>query len=608
MQPSNSCLSIDQILALRPTLALEPPQWSPDSREIAFVSTMNGGPELWSCSAQGGYPTRMTVGMGGVRFLGTNNARRSPDGKWIAYISEKSGAAELWLHPESGDADIQLTHLGANINALSWAPDSSAIAFSGNRYGSFDIYRVQIADGNTCRLTQRPEYDVYPVFTPDGEQIVYVQLNDAWTDHTIVAIPAGEGPARVVAQDTNLFDYHYGKTFGYPLVSPDGQTVLFRSHRNGFLNYWRVPLHGGDARPLCAESADQSEACWSPTGDAVAYISNDKGTLNLCIADAKSGHVRKLVAPAMGACAQPQWSPNGEQIAYLYQSPTSTIDLWVVDVSNGQQRQISQSMMGESVSSRLVTPQKVSYRSFDGRDIHAYLYAPAVPAVGQKPAGILWIHGGPTNQWFDAFYPNVQYFVQRGYVILLPNIRGSSGYGREFEDLNNGDWGYGDLKDAVAGADFLKANANVHPDKLAITGTSYGGCLSMSAVCFAPGAFQASIPASGYADWPAMYQEQELRHNQLLRYEFGPFETSQDVYRRCSPIYSVKQATTPTFVIHGEGGLPRSSASLDFVKALEKEYKTVHYKAYPNEGYYVLSLANMRQMWLDMCDFLERYL
>jgi len=608
MNAESSVLTIDQILAMRPCVLPEVPQWSPDGERVAFTSTLSGGLEMWSVPAAGGYPQRLTVGMGGVRFLGSSNPRWSPDGRWLAFLSERSGAAEVWLWSAHTGVSGQLTRLGANISALSWSPASDAIVLSGNRCGRFDIYQVEVPSGETRQLTKNPLYEVYPVFAPDGKRIVFVRLNEQWTDHDVIVIPSEGGHERVIARDTSFFDYHYGRTFGYPLISPDGQTVLFRSHRSGFINYWRVPLAGGEPTPLCAEQADQSEAAWSPDGKTVAFVSNQNGTLSLCLAATSSGPKRVLVAPQTGVCAMPQWSPDGTRIAYLHQTPTTPLDLWVTPASGGAPRQLTNSTLGAAAGERLVSPEKVVYKSFDGLTIHGYLYKPPSIAPGQRYPAILWIHGGPTSQWFDAFYPHVQYFAQQGFVVLTPNIRGSSGYGREFEDLNNRDWGYGDLKDAIAATEFLKTLPYVAPDKMAITGTSYGGCLSMSAVCFAPGVFQAAIPASGYADWVAMYQEQELRHNKLLEYEFGPFETSQDIYRKCSPIYSAKQATTPALVIHGEGRAPRSSASLDFVKALEKEYKTVQYKTYANECYYVQSLANTRQMWLDMRDFLDRYL
>jgi dipeptidyl aminopeptidase/acylaminoacyl peptidase len=265
-------------------------------------------------------------------------------------------------------------------------------------------------------------------------------------------------------------------------------------------------------------------------------------------------------------------------------------------------------MLGGGAERRLIAPEKIAYKSFDGLTINAYLYKPPHLKQDEKVPGILWIHGGPTSQFSDAYTANMQFFAQQGYAVLAPNIRGSSGYGRHFEDLNDGDWGHDDLKDVIAGVEYLKRLEYVNPSAMGITGTSYGGCMSMSAVGFAPGVFQAAIPASGYADWVAMYDEQELRHVKLLEYEFGPIETHKHIYQKCSPLYAVKQATTPTLVIHGEGGLPRSAASSDFVKAMEKEYKTVRYKTYPNEGYYVGSLANTRKMWLDMLDFFNEFL
>jgi dipeptidyl aminopeptidase/acylaminoacyl peptidase len=221
----------------------------------------------------------------------------------------------------------------------------------------------------------------------------------------------------------------------------------------------------------------------------------------------------------------------------------------------------------------------------------------------------VWVHGGPTSQYLDTFQPHVQYFVQAGYVVLQPNIRGSSGYGRHFEDLNNGDWGHGDLQDVIAGAGYLRALPEVDAGHIGITGTSYGGIMSMDAVAFAPpGVFQAAIPCSGYGDFVHMADEQELRHLKLLEFELGTLPEAAATYRRCSAIYALAGATTPCFLIHGEGRYPGSSASRDFAAVLEANYKPFWYKAYPGETYYVASPANVRQMLLDMRAFFDFYL
>ena len=133
--------------------------------------------------------------------------------------------------------------------------------------------------------------------------------------------------------------------------------------------------------------------------------------------------------------------------------------------------------------------------------------------------------------------------------------------------------------------------------------------MSMAAVAFAPpGVFQAAIPCSGYGDFLHMADEQELRHLKLLEFEFGTLPEAEAIYRRCSPIYSLAEATTPCFLIHGEGRYPGSSSSRDFAAVLEANYKPFWYKSYPGETYYVASPANVRQMLVDMRVFFDFYL
>jgi len=606
-------LSVEQLLALRgvgagdaPQWGTETPRWSPDGTQLMFASGLSGGLELWSVAPSGGAPTRLTVGLGGVGHLASCMPQWSPTGAAIAYVSAKSGADEVWLWSSDGGADRQLTRLGARIEAMSWAPDGRSLAVASNSMGTFDIYRIAVPDGTAVRLTRDQRYEVYPSFTPDG-RILYVRLNEAWTDHDVVLMNGDGTRPRVVLRDTDFFDYHYGKTFNYPKVSPDGRTFLFRSHRSGWINVLEAPVEGGEARPIAPAEADQGDAAWSPDGRAIAYTENHNGTLDLRVVAREGGAPRVLVAPAMGVCAGPAWSLDGAEVSYLLGTPTAPNDIWVVAAATGAARQLTRSMLGGGVAQRLTVPEKITYPAADGRTIHAYLYRPASPC-GASP-GILWIHGGPTSQFVDSLQPLVQYFVQAGYTLLLPNVRGSSGYGREFEDLNNGDWGHGDLRDALGGADYLRGLTGVDAAHIGITGTSYGGILSMAAVAYAPaGTFQAAIPCSGYADFAHMHGEQELRHVKLLEYEFGTLEDHPDVYRRCSPLYAVHQAATPCFVIHGEGKYPGSAAAKNFALALEAHYKPFWYKAYPGETYYVLGESNVKQMLRDMRDFFDLYL
>ncbi len=598
-------ISIDQLLAIKPIPGSEAPRWLPDGSGIVFASGLGGGVDLWKV-AQGSCPVRLSVGMGSVGHLASFMFCPSPDGRFIAYVSQKSGAYEVWLWSADGEPDRQLTKLGGAIESLAWSPDSAAVVISANRYGTYDVYRVDIPGGEAHRLTSGPRYEVYATFTADGQEILYVRLDERWVDHEIVRMERDGSQPRVIASDENFFDYHYGRTFGYPTASPDGRWVFFRSHRSGWINYWAVSPGGGEPRQLAPQEADQEGGDWSPDGQWFAYTSNTNGTADLRIVPAGGGEPRVLVAPGMGVVSHPQWSPDGARISFLLATPTSPADLHVVDVVSGAVSRLTDSAIGKTAR-MLAIPEKIAYASFDGEVIHAYLYRPKSIGVSANGAGILFVHGGPTSQFMDTLQPQVQFFVQRGYTLLLPNPRGSSGYGRRFEDLNNADWGHGDLLDVIFGAEELKKLDDVDAGKMGITGTSYGGIMSMAAVAFAPGYFQAAIPMSGYGDFLHMKAEQELRHIKLLEYEFGPLAENEEVYRRCSPIFEVAKATTPCFVIHGVGKYPQSAAGREFALALEREYKTFKYTTYPGETYYVASTQNVRQMLLDMDEFFRLY-
>jgi len=196
-----------------------------------------------------------------------------------------------------------------------------------------------------------------------------------------------------------------------------------------------------------------------------------------------------------------------------------------------------------------------------------------------------------------------------GYAVLLPNIRGSSGYGKQFEDANNGCWGRCDLKDVVAGVRYLRTLPYVQGTRMGITGTSYGGCMTLAAAAFAPGLFQAGIAQSGYGDWIQFYEEQELRHIKLLNYELGPLPAAESLYKSISPVNYIDSIQTPLFLVHGEGKeLPRSVASRLFVDRLEMRYKPFRYKTYPNENYYIQSRANVQVLLGDMQAYFDQFL
>ena len=578
---------------------------------------------------------RLTADLGNLpaeRGSAQASMKCSPNGRWVSYAKDKSetdgrrrsGRAEIWLQPVDGGVEKQLTYLGANINTYSWAPDSSRIVLSGTRYGSYDIYLVEVPSGETVRLTKDPLFEVNPMFTPSGDHILYVKLDETWVKREIIMMTLEGKSPRTVVGDTGFIEYGFlsmtGRVF-LPLVSPNGETVVFPSYRSGWINYWQAPLRGGEPKPIYKESSDQSDAAFSPDGRLLALVSNSNGTkrLKAVPVNPKSSDdsVRVLVDPELGVVSNPAWSPDGTQLAYLFETPKSLADLWLVSLQEDAPRQLTSSPLSKVLVDRLVDPVKVKYRSFDGLEISAYLYAPPNRKPNDRFPGLILVHGGWWSQIIDTYHPDVQYFVRKGYVVLMPNFRGGGGYGKKFEELKMKDWGHGDLQDAIAGAEYLKTLDYVDKDNIGIHGTSYGGFLSMAAVAFAPGIFQASVPHGGGtgADRtraipnPLDLFQQELIYEQIMRLYCGDPEEDKDVYVRCSPIYHLDNATTPTFIVAGDSRHPPRNDGLSrFANALERRYKTFEYKEYPNEGHYVRSMENRLEFYPDIVDFLDRYL
>ena len=606
-QQKPAVLSAEDLTSVRSVVGGSP-QWFPDGTRLLIGGAL-GGSDLWSVPVEGGFPESLNLRMGETAFLQSNQPRFSPDGKYIAYLAQLGNATELFARSLADGKTIQVTRLGSHINSYSWAPDSRRIALAGDKYGGYDLWIAGL-DGSADRLTTDARYEVFPSWTPDGTRLLYVRLDDRWLDHEVLEIDAVEGgTSRLIVNDTDFFDYQAGGTFGHPVISPDGTSLLFRSQRSGWINYWQVSLKGGAPRQIAAESVVQGGARWSPDGKSVLYLSLQNGTQELRVVDIAGGPSRLVAKPAdMGLVSNGEWSPDGKLIAYTLESPVQPAELFVVPVAGGTARQLTRSSGPEYISTALIRPKKISYRASDGVVTHAYLYEPIVGA-GEKAPGVLLIHGGPTSQFSDNYNAEAQFLAMRGYAVLLPNIRGSSGYGKAFEDSNNGCWGRCDLLDVRAGVEFLRTLPYVDRDRMGITGTSYGGCMSLAASAFAPGLFQAAVARSGYGDWFHMIQEQEMRHLKLVEYEFGPLPREEARYRASSPIFFIKDIQTPIMLLHGIGvQMPRSEASRLFADRLEMSYKPFVYKTYPNENYYVRRRENIIAMYTDILAYFDQHL
>jgi len=293
----------------------------------------------------------------------------------------------------------------------------------------------------------------------------------------------------------------------------------------------------------------------------------------------------------------------------VHQSSTQVPDFWIVDLASGKASQLTHSAVASLDAAALPQSQIVHYKSFDGTMISALLWVPFnLDRNGHNP-GVVLPHGGPTGQTVDSFSRNVAALVSRGYMVIAPNVRGSTGYGFTFQQANYKDLGGGDLQDEVYAAKFLAATGYIDPQKIGITGGSYGGYMTLMAVGRTPDVWAAAVEQYGIVDWLTMLQHEDPRLQEYEKSLLGDPVKDLAVYQAASPIKYLANAKAPLLVLQGDNDIrvPKEEAE-QVVAILKNAGKTVDAHFYPNEGHGFAKRENQIDAIRRTIDWFDKYL
>ncbi len=258
-----------------------------------------------------------------------------------------------------------------------------------------------------------------------------------------------------------------------------------------------------------------------------------------------------------------------------------------------------------------VHPEEVTFTSFDGVEIPAFLFRPAGASPERPAPAVVYPHGGPTSYYGDEWDGHAQYFVDKGYAWLAINFRGSTGYGREFERLNHGDWGVGDTKDCLAAADFLRTLGWVDRDRLGIFGASYGSYLALLAVTDDPEQrFRCAVAKYGDCDILTSWAQGDREGVQDMGRMMAHPSLARDAYRAGSPVHRLENVKVPLLIAHGELDVrvsPKQSEEL--VQELRRlGDKSFEYVTYPTEAHGLLRVGPQLHFYRRLERFLDWYL
>jgi dipeptidyl aminopeptidase/acylaminoacyl peptidase len=584
--------------------------WSPDGKQIAFITNISGRNNLWVAPAEGGWPVQLTI----------SDQRQaspawSPDGKWIAHISDHDGD-EQWdiflVSPANGEV-INLTNTPAiSEESPAWAPDGRHLAYQVKPQTS-STFEIDVMDTLTRKvrhLTSGTPADlgnVGPIWSRDGKWIAYTQQHAAGKDSNIFV-------AEVATGKRTLLTAHRGEhNFSAADWSPDGKRLLITSNAgNGYDNVGLLDVFSNKIEWLTQDKWELSAEYFSPDGRQVTWTANVDGNIQVVLHDLAAHRSQALpIAAGLNSLggAESAFTRDGSRLLYFHNGPDSPRDAWVYTFAGKRSHQVTHSLVGGVRSSDLVKPFLVHYPSTDGKwTISAFVYVPYNMQRDGRNAAVVYVHGGPTAQTVNGFDRIVQYLANAGYLVIAPNYRGSTGYGKEFMDANRFDMGGGDLADVVAAAEWIKKSGYPDPQKIVLMGGSYGGYLTMMGVTKAPDEWAAGVPIVPFVNWFTEVKNEDPLLQQYDLATMGDPEKNKALWEERSPVFFAERIKAPLLLLAGAHD-PRcpKEESEQVAEAIKKRGGVVELKVYENEGHGFARIENQIDAYKRVANFLKKY-
>lgn len=561
--------------------------WSPDGKQIVFTSDIAGRFNLWKVNASGGWPIQLT--QSDERQYG---ATWSPDGKWIVYQQDHAGD-ELWdlyAVPSDGGQIVNLTNTPAiREESPRWSHDGKSIAL-GYKPKDGAQYDIALLDWSTRKVRmltheQQPGYAWNVVAWSSDDKTIYAsRVDPPYTDADVYRIDVATGKMENLTAHKGTIRY-LGSS-----LSPDDKTLLLTSDaKGGYMNVALLDVATKKVAWVTDLKWEVSAGNFSPDGTRFSYIVNEDGVIDSYVVDRSTNRADKIDLPhGLNAFSGDpnEFALQSDRVIVSHEASNQPSDLWVYNLRTRHADQLTFTAIASLRATPLPPSQIVHYKSFDGKIITALLWVPFnLKRDGSNPAIVL-PHGGPTGQMVDYWNTDVAALVSRGYICIAPNPRGSTGYGLDFQKANFQDLGGGDLKDEIAGVDFLKATGFVDPKKVGIYGGSYGGFMTLMAIGRTPDIWAAAVDEYGIINWSSMLKSSDPSLNEYLKALLGNPEENRKVYEEDSPITYIRSEKAPLLVLQGDNDprVPKEEAQ-QVVDILKKEGRVVDVHYYPDEGH-----------------------
>lgn len=559
------------------------PSFSADAERIAFTSDLNGIPQVWIVATQGGWPelvTSLDDQIGSVSW--------SPDGAWLAFALAPGGGMnrQVYLIRPDGTGLKRLTDGGKENNWLGhWTHDGRALSIASNRRsaGAMDAYLVDVLSGELRLVAENNGIGSLTDISRDGRQgILYRMLNRSDSDLFLLNLETGREVLLTPHEGSGFFEVGY--------FSPDGQTVYLISNKDRELTAFAKVQISEDGQPgpveVIAErdNAELESFRISEDGSTAALIWNVAGRSQLTFLDLAT--LATTDGPELPAeiVYGIDWSQDGRLLALNVSGSTSPWDIWVLDRESSRMWQVTHSPHAGVDPGSLVQPELVHFPAHDGLQLSGWLYQP--PEFTKPGSIVLSFHGGPEGQERPYFDSTFQALLAQNIAVFAPNVRGSSGFGKTFVNLDNGALRVNAIKDIKACVDYVVQASIAEPGRIGIMGGSYGGYMTMAGLTEYPDIFAAGANLFGIVNFETFFSHTEPWMAAVSKIEYGDPDTETEMLRNLSPIHKIDRVKAPTIVLHGanDTNVPVVEAE-QVVDSLKRRGVPVEYVFFPDEGH-----------------------
>lgn len=566
-------------------------RYSPDGNLIGHITNTTGQFNLWTVPSGGGFARQLTSYTDNT----VRDFRWSPDSRQIALQADQNGDEfyQIYLLPESGGWAKPVTNAVRTQHHLAqWSPNGSILAYAGNdrEPKEMDAILYDMATGKTRRPMSSGKHFIPSSWSPDGRFLLVSEFKTN-VDENIHILNAETGEIINATPHEGLF-------LPGPWA-PDGSGFYLRSsYQREFLGLAFHSLAEQKWDWMETPEHDIEHVVISKNGKLVWSI-NENGASKLRGRDLNSNH--EITMPDLPLCVigGMDVSPDGRHLALIMARPTEATNLYEVDLTTGNIKALSQSMLGGIATDELIEPESVFFTSFDKRQIPAWLYRPK--GEGKFPT-VLSIHGGPESQERAQYNYNgvYQYLLNQGIGVLAPNIRGSTGYGLSYQKLIYGDWGGDELKDIECAAKYLRSLKWVNGERIAVFGGSFGGFATLSALTRLPEYWACGVDIVGPSNLVTFAKSFPPQWQEIIKILMGDPDKDYDFLMKRSPIAYVDQIRAPLLVIQGAND-PRvvKAESDQMVERIRQNGGEVEYYVDENEGHGTTRRENQIK-WMEL--------